>query len=589
MLIIGISLSHDGTITVFKDGKHIFSVAEERLNRIKSYIGFPFRGLEYVAKNVINPAEVDFIIVGTHKHFPPALKETIAFCLTEDKKYYDFQNEEKPDGFYIGDKDWEKITTEAELNRYAENKITQLTSTYGIKAPVKFLNHHLSHAAAAYYASGFKDALSITMDAYGDGLCSTVYDCRNNKMVKLHEEPYYNSIGQLYSEVTKSCGFKKSRHEGKITGLAAYGNPKRTESYFDACIQVRDGKFKIQLQHNYLFSRGLRATANFFRKRKENYNERIIKDIRKGLSDADLAAGIQHSLEKNIVEYISWWQKKTGLTRLVLCGGVFANVKANQRASEIPGVDELFIYPDMGDGGNAYGAAAYYYFHELKNVPLFKPLENVYFGPSYPEDYLKKVLDNNPALSYRRSAEIEKDAALMIHEGKIVGWFQGSMEYGPRALGNRSILASPVDTTINKWLNERLKRTEFMPFAPSCLFEYADELFEIRKAGFKYPAMFMTITFNMKEKWLKKAPAVAHIDNTARPQLVTPDSNPKYYRLLKEYLNISGLPLLINTSFNVHEEPIVCSPEDAVKPLIAGVIDVLILDNYVCEKISHRI
>ncbi len=583
MTILGISMSHDGTLTVLENGKNIFSIAEERLNRVKSYMGFPFRALEYVVKNVVKPESIDLVVVGTQSEFPASHKEMFAFILNEDKKYYDFQNQAKPKDFYINDTDWESITTDEQCKQYVLKKLKSLLGKHNITAPIQFVNHHLSHAAAAYFASGYKEALSVTVDAYGDGLCSSVYICKGTTMEKIHEEPFYNSIGTLYSEVTKACGFKMSRHEGKITGLAAYGDPKKSEQYFDTCTRVTDGNFEIKLAKNDLLSKAIRVTGNYLVGVKETRATRIIRDIRKKLSDADLAAGVQLMLEKRLVEYISYWQKKTGMHNLAVCGGVFANVKANQRVSEIKEIDNLFVYPDMGDGGNAYGAAAYTYYSTQNNTPAFSPLKDVYFGPSYSaaliEDYLKQF----PQVQYKKSAEVEKETAALVHGNKIVGWFQGGMEYGPRALGNRSIVASPTDATINKWLNDRLKRTEFMPFAPSCLYEYADILFNIPKEGFKYPAMFMTITFDMKEEWVKKAPAVAHIDKTARPQLVTEQSNLKYYNLLKEYHKISGLPLLINTSFNVHEEPIVCSPEDGVKPLLSGVIDYLVIDDFICS------
>ncbi len=584
MTILGISMSHDGTLTIFENGKHIFSIAEERLNRVKAYIGFPFKALEYVIKNNILKAEnIDLVVIGTHSEFPASQKEVFAFALTEDKKYYDIQNNAKPKDFYLNDANWQSVSTDEQCKQYVDSKLKGLLGKYKITAPIEYVNHHLSHAAAAYFGSGYNEALAITVDAYGDGLCSSVYSCKGNKMEKLHDEPYYNSIGTLYSEVTKACGFKMSRHEGKITGLAAYGDPEKSEDYFDKCTGVENGNFIIKLAKNDAISKATRVAGNFITGVKESRSGRIIRDIRKKLNDADLAAGVQLMLEKRLVEYISYWQKKTGLRNVVVCGGVFANVKANQRVSEIKEIDNLFIYPDMSDGGNAYGAAAYTYFSTKNNTREFNPLKNVYFGPSYSSTYIEDYLKQFPKIQYKKSSEVEKETAALIHGNKIVGWFQGGMEYGPRALGNRSIVASPTDATINKWLNDRLKRTEFMPFAPSCLYEYADELFNIPKESFKYAAMFMTITFDMKEHWVKKAPAVAHIDKTARPQLVTETSNPKYYKLLKEYHKISGLPLFINTSFNVHEEPIVCSPEDGVKPLLSGVIDYLVIDDFICS------
>jgi carbamoyltransferase len=583
MIIIGISMSHDGTITVLKDGKNIFSIGEERLNRIKSYIGFPFKALEYIVQQgIIKPEAVDQIVIGTHAQFPASHKEMFAFCLNEDKIYYDFQNHDKPAGFYIGDQEWEKIKTDAECKAYVEGKLKSIFAAQGITAPISFADHHQCHATAAYYASGFKEALAITLDSYGDGLSATVTMCRNGNIERIHEEPYDHSLGSLYSEVTKACGFRISRHEGKITGLAAYGDPAKSEAYFDTCVQVKDGKIHIQLEKNDILSKLIRVSGNFISGIKDTRPERIIKELRH-LSKEDLSAGVQRMLEKRAVEFISYWVQKTGIRNIVVSGGVFANVKANQRIAELKEVEEFFVYPDMGDGGNAYGGAVHYYFQHTKNSIPYSSLHDVYLGPAYSAEEIETELKKHPTIAYHKSNDVAEETGALVFDNKIVGWFQGAMEYGPRALGNRTILASPTDKTINKWLNDRLKRTEFMPFAPSCLYEYADELFLIPKESLKYAAMFMTITFDMKEEWVKKAPAVAHIDKTARPQLVTADSNPRYYAFLKAYHRLSGLPLVINTSFNVHEEPIVCSPLDGVKPLLSGVIDYLVIGDYVCK------
>ena len=240
----------------------------------------------------------------------------------------------------------------------------------------------------------------------------------------------------------------------------------------------------------------------------------------------------------------------------------------------------------MGDGGNAYGAAAYSYFKNHSYNP--KKTTNVYFGPEFSNKQVKSILNNYmEKIDFHFSDNITQETAELIANKKIVGWFQGRMEYGPRALGHRSILASAEDKSINDWLNKRLNRTEFMPFAPSCLYEYADEVFEIPKSSLKYPAKFMTITFKIKDKWADKVPAITHVDQTARPQLVKIEENPKYYNLLKKYNDITGLPLFINTSFNTHEEPIVCTPNEGIKPLLNGVIDYLCIGDYVC-KLKNR-
>jgi len=582
MVVLGISITHDGTLSIVKDGENIFSLAEERLNRIKAYIGFPFQSLRYIIENeIIKADEIDKVVISSSV-FLKKWAFTYAFELTENKKYYDVQNQKKPSDFFIDDKDYLKIQNDEDCRNYVNDKIKELLISVGIKAQIEYIDHHLSHASASYYASGFKKALSVTMDGEGDLLSATVSICDNGKIERISETADENSAGYLYSEVTRACGFKVSRHEGKITGLAAHGDYKKYEDCFDKLVEVRDGKLFYVNPVKYSIKNKIQNKLfKIVGSKKYMGASELIRRCGK-LSDKDLAASIQHLLENKIVEIISYWINKTGIQDVVLAGGVFSNVKFNQYISEIQTLDNLFIFPDMGDGGNAYGAAAYSYFQE--NKLNFVKTNNIYFGPEFSNKYIENMLiQNDDKVEYFLSTNVCKDSAKLISENKIIGWFQDRMEYGPRSLGNRSILASPIDATINKWLNDRMKRTEFMPFAPSCLYDYADALFDIPKKSMKYPAQFMTITFNMKKEWSDKAPAVAHVDQTARPQLVTKEGNPKYHKLLEEYYKITGLPLFINTSFNVHEEPIVCTPEEGLYSLLSGVIDCFCVGDYICK------
>lgn len=583
MIVLGISMTHDGTLSIIRDGEHVFSLAEERLNRTKAYIGFPFQALRYVIeKKIIKADEVDIVAIASSV-FLTRWAFTYAFELTENKKYYDVQNEKKPSDFFIDDEDYLSIKSDEDLRKYVDIKIKKLLLDVGINTKVEYVNHHLAHASSAYYSSGFKKALSITMDGEGDLLSTTINICDDGKVERISETNHENSPGNLYSEVTRACGFKVSRHEGKITGLAAHGNYEKHEECFDKIVEVKDGKLAyVNPGHKNIVKRIQHKLSQLIGSQKKYLGAAELIRRCGQLSDKDLAASIQRLLEKNIVLIVEYWINKTGITDVVLAGGCFANVKFNQCISEIPSVDNLFIFPDMGDGGNAYGAAAYLYFKENNLYP--RKTKDVYLGPEFTNEYILRMLNHNQdKVEFVLSDNICKDTANLISKNKIIGWFQGRMEYGPRALGNRSIVASPVDETINKWLNDRMKRTEFMPFAPSCLYEYADIVFDIPKEEMKYPAQFMTITFNMKKKWSDRAPAVSHVDQTARPQLVTEDANPKYYQLLNEYYKITGLPLFINTSFNVHEEPIVCTPEEGLNSLLTGVIDYFCVGDYICK------
>ena len=593
MLIIGISISHDGTLTVLKDGKRIFSLAEERVSRKKAYIGFPFKALKYaIENNIFNPEKVDAIAVATnqflHRHHWIHM-----FSLTEDKLYYDFINDKMPSGFRLpkykipkSDKDAQNLVLE---------KLSEIFSNYKIDAPIHFVEHHECHAASAYYASGFDECLAITMDGEGDGLSATVSKCKNGVIERISSTPVSGSAGYLYSEVTKMCGFRANRHEGKITGLAAFGNFQEVEYQFDKISRVIDGKLtyreekKPNMQQLVIrrVSKLLGRKASKFLKINRSHRARELLNEFSHLSREDLSASIQNHLEERLRQIVEYWVHETGIGDIVFAGGVFANVKFNQKISELDVVKRIFVYPDMGDGGNAYGAAEIISRRVAPATFRTEALKHVYFGPSYTKQDVRELLSKYSGQLNMLEVEYpERIAASYLAEQKIVGWFQGAMEYGPRALGNRSILASATDASVNEWLNQRMRRSEFMPFAPSCLYECADEVFYIPHEDYKYPAQFMTITFKMKDEWILKAPAVAHIDGTARPQLVLKETNPRYHGLLQEYKRLTGIPLVVNTSFNVHEEPIVCHPREGLSALLDGVIDVFICENFIITKLS---
>lgn len=577
MVVLGISFTHDGTLSIIKDGIHHFSIAEERLNRKKAYIGFPFMALRYVIEhNIITSNEIDKVAISTSV-FKKEWAFTFAFQLTEDKTYYDLQNEAKPENFHINDTAYTSIQSDDACKTYVLNKIKNILGKVDIDAPIECVNHHLCHASAAYYSSGFENAIAITMDGEGDLASSTINICKNGTIQTLHTEPISTSFGNFYSYITKECGFKMSRHEGKITGLAAYGNCKKQYEIFCKRITTVDGNITLNKAGilNKIFGKKAASIKALF----EDF-----LNTEAPLENKELACIAQTVLEKKGLEYIAYWIKTFNMNNVVLAGGIFANVKFNQAISELDTVDAMYVFPDMGDGGNAFGAAAYCYYAMHGFDPKVSKIPNVYLGPNFENDAIETILNQHSIrVEFTRSESVAKETAKLIASNKIVGWFQGRMEYGPRALGNRSIIASPVDRDINTWLNKRMQRTEFMPFAPSCLYEHADNVFEIPKEAMKYPAEFMTVTFKMKEQWANKAPAVAHIDQTARPQLVTSDANPKYHALLREYYEITGLPLFINTSFNVHEEPIVCTPQEGLKSLLNGVIDIFVCENYICR------
>jgi carbamoyltransferase len=366
-------------------------------------------------------------------------------------------------------------------------------------------------------------------------------------------------LGLFYAQVTEALGFKPTRHEGKIVGLAAYG---KASVLFDEVYR----RFN-ETDSSYTYVSSL--------------NMKYCVDLAKKYQREDISAAYQAVLERVVTNMVAKYIKKYQQKNIVLAGGVTANVKLNQRIFEIKGIENIFIYPNMGDGGTGAGAALYCASILNEKMKPYK-LRDVYFGPSFSDEEIKDVLDRE-GLRYRYSSTIEKDIAGLLSQGKVVARFNGAMEYGPRALGNRSILYHSKDPSVNKWLNKKLDRTEFMPFAPATLYEFREKCYEGVK-GAEHAATFMTITFDCTDYMKKVSPAAIHIDGTARPQLVSEDINPSFYRIIKEYHKITGIPSIINTSYNMHEEPIVCTPFDAVRAFKLGDLDYLAIGNYMARS-----
>ncbi|HSG43883.1 MAG TPA: carbamoyltransferase C-terminal domain-containing protein, partial [Anaerolineales bacterium] len=438
-----------------------------------------------------------------------------------------------------------------------------LEKEYGIKAPVKYYDHHYCHATTAYYTSNYEEALVVTMDGGGDGLSGSVYHGRNGRLTLLNAVDSFNSLGNFYSYITHLSGFKAESHEGKITGLAALGKP----AYIDILREFVSYKEPGQIQYSVpMYHRS--ALKQIASRLPENFDK------------SDLAASVQLLLEEIGIQFIQYWLQKTGIRSIAVAGGVFANVKFNQRVHELPEVDNFFVHPAMDDSGLAVGGA----FSALADDSNLDPnllrqrLTNVYFGTSYSDEEIRKSIDAF-GVEATRESNITDVIARLLAEGHVVARFTGGMEYGPRALGHRSILYQTTDPSINDWLNERLLRTEFMPFAPATLEEYADECYE-NLDGARDSARYMTITFNCTEKMQAQSPGVVHVDGTARPQILDPDTAPDFYKIGVAYHKLTGIPSLINTSFNMHGEPIVCTPDDALRSFTDGRLDYLAIGDW---------
>lgn len=574
MKILGIADGMTGGAALIEDGRVVFAVHEERLIRQKMATGFPKESISLVleATNTM-PEEIRAVAVATINEF--FREEAIVYdgwLLREQAPLKEVMlSLSSPLSEYVGHSEFFKQSyykLKGLLASGRRKKIERLLrKDWELRCPIQFINHHFAHACSTYFTSGLERATVVTMDGAGDNSSSTVYLATPEGFKKLCDVDSYDSIGNYYAYVTHICGFKAQRHEGKITGLAAYGEP----TYIDLLGQFTG------------FAAG--KTKNFG----EVYYWAAVKKLKRGLPPSfkreDLASSIQKLLEDTVATYIKHWVDKTGCGDVALAGGVFANVKLNQRVHELENVRSVYIHPGMGDEGLAVGAALAFY-NELApsshGVSQTYRLKDVYFGQSYSEVEIKAAIDA-PGLEAEYVNNIEARIAELLSRGAVVARFDGRMEYGPRALGNRSILYQPTDPTVNDWLNERLKRTEFMPFAPVTLKEFEDQSYE-NMDGARYPAKFMTITFDCTPRMKKTCPAVVHVDGTARPQIIEKETNPGYYKIVDEYRKITGLPTIINTSYNMHEEPIVCTPSDAIRSFTVGNLDYLAIGNFLLKN-----
>jgi carbamoyltransferase len=568
MIVLGVADSINSGSAIVRDGWIDTVINEERLNRDKMCMGFPRLSIEEVIDVAgVSPTDIDTVAVATN----------MLFWRPECLPYSDYFRESRGgwlrEGLLsaggivstiMGNSSLARNTyhtLKGLLTRDRRRKIREtLTNDFGIDAPVQFVDHHLSHAASAYFTSGFEDATVITLDGAGDGKCSRVYRVQEGGFEELQDLDSYHSIGNYYSYVTHLCGFKGHKHEGKITGLAAHGDP----TYLDTL-------------ENYVEWDG-KSIRNIGKCFDHSAITKLRKDLPDDFSHEDLSASVQVLLERAVSAYARYWVKESGISNLALAGGVFANVKLNQRVHELECVDNVFVHPGMGDDGLAVGAAL----HEHNRREGYTPrpvMEDVFLGPGYSETQIQEAIRSHEVRKVELSAPIERKVAQMLAEGKVIARSAGRMEYGPRALGNRTIMYGTTDPSVNTWLNKQLDRTEFMPFAPVTLWEDRHDCYK-NLSGAEETARFMTITFECTDEMKERSPAVVHIDGTARPQLIKERENPSYYRILEEYKQITGIPSLINTSFNMHDEPIVNTPQEAVRAFLSSELDALILGDH---------
>jgi len=604
MKILGISpLDKDSTACLIIDGKIVAAIAEERISRVKIHAGFPYKAIEALLDGYnLKPEDIDLVVYA----FADWEEETrLMQTAVENNDKQDALSTAEPLSTIMGrlpkqpartygipglDESalyvqkgilhktaYKALSTNATLSKYftrkeskrwvekasAEHKkwsqeLQKGLEHFGLQNKLKRIEHHLTHAANAYYTSGFDEALIVTLDGYGSGLGGSVSIGKGSSIERIHSLPYPTSLGEFYERVTSSLGFQPGRHEGKIVGLAAYESPDILFSTVRSFFEGSGESLRYRQPHNFTHSRYLSTK----------------------FAKPTVAAAFQKVLEEVAKDYIKPFLDETGIRNVVLSGGVVANVKANQRIFEIDGVDSIFVHPNMGDGGCSVGAALVAANEQQSLTP--ERINDVYWGQEYGDDEIEAEL-KKAKLDYHRSDNVDIETAQLLADDNIVARFAGRMEYGPRSLGNRSILYNAKDPDVNLWLNQQLNRTEFMPFAPATLFEHRENCY-LNIEGAEHAASFMTVTFDCTESMINQSPAAVHVDGTARPQLVSQQSNKRFHDVLTEYHRITGIPSVINTSFNMHEEPIVCTPYDAVRAFLLGKLPYLAIGNFIVKQ-----
>lgn len=556
---------HDPAAAVIIDGKIAAAAEEERFIRQKHAVGKPcLKSVGFCLKEA-----------GISGHDIDAVAFPWSFDAYNKKKWaYAARTL-----FSEPSRAYKAIAKSAKQSANTRRSVAGILKHFGIKVPAEnifFVEHHLSHAASAFLLSGYDSAAIMSIDGSGEFTSTLFAEGRNGKMTKVKEIDIPDSLGRFYSTMTAYLGFDPNDGEYKLMGMAPYGDPSKVDlSDIIRC----DGKnFKTNPEYVWpISSRKYVKNAMIPKKLVERFGPPRKGD---GLEEPyiHIAAATQKIFEDTVMRlmeaHLGDTLRKTG--NLTYAGGCALNVSLNRKLVENPLVKNIFVQPASHDAGTPLGAAI---FAAANLGDKVEPMKNVYLGPSYLnieiEDVLKKA-----DVSYKKSADIEDEVSMLLTEGLVVGWFQGRMEFGPRALGNRSILGNPTIPGTSDRINEMVKfREKWRPFCPSILREHAKEII-----GRDIDAPFMTLSFLVTREWKRRIPEVVHVDGTMRPQTVSQTDNPRFYRLLKHFFGHAGVPVLINTSLNRRGEPMVCSPEDAVRMYLGSGLDHLAIGDFLVTR-----
>jgi carbamoyltransferase len=570
--ILGVNESHNAGACLLKDGKVLSCVQEERFNRIKIYIGFPFKSIEYVLRQSnITIDQVDMIVLSFLEPAPNLLdlqmKSTPFLYNKLEKLYHKIYRYEKLKR--LG----RKVYKELFYKKYKDRQIKNISEALKIP-PEKIISahHHICHSYAPLFTTDIKDPVVITHDGAGDGLCGMISVANNGNLKAIATTPIENSLGHLYEHITQYLGMRPIHDEYKVMGLAPYaykGDADKVYKVLKDLAWVDNLRFftKVNSLHFY----------DWF---KTNLN---------GYRFDWVAGAAQRLTEELLLKYVKEAVEKTGIHNVVAGGGVFMNVKANMAIQYAPFVDKFHPCPSSGDESTTIGAAFYGYklWCEQNSKPFNpEPLTSLYLGPSSSDEeiiaaFKKHNLDEKYKIE--RIENIEEEIVELIVKGKIVARFKGRMEWGARALGNRSILANPSKLEIVEPLNKQIKSRDFwMPFAPTILAEREKD-YIINPKNTKSP--FMTIAFDSTDLAKKELRAAMHTyDKTLRPQILTKEANESYWKLIKKFEELTGIGGVLNTSFNLHGEPIVCNVDDAIHTLTSSGLEFLAIENFLISK-----
>jgi len=568
--ILGISTTHDSGATLLQDGEVVAAVNEERFNRTKHYGYLPFESIQYcLDTGDVTTDDLDAVAV------PSEVLRTDARLLLDAE--VDTTNVSQSSLSLFKKLTRESVET---LRRAADRNTSIPEYARPVRFPdgidVSLVNHHEAHAATAYYCCGSDDALVVTLDGLGDRLSGTVWKGQNGTLENLKQWDRTGSLGWFFGVVTEALGWWIGNGEGKTMGLASYADsdPAAEEALQEILPTYDNG----ELVDTYDFSRSssweVHDTHHWSFEEEREYVESVIEEHGR----EETAAAAQRLLEEQVLEIVEPWLEETDSKVLATAGGVFLNVQVNRRIHESTDLDDYFIFPNAGDGGLPTGAALAAHRHQAQDFTPFE-LSHPYYGPEISAGVPEVFEDRQ--LSFETPTDVVERAADLLADGNIVAWCQGRMEYGPRALGNRSILIDPTRDDSMDRVNERVKfRDSWRPFAPSIKEEAIEEYLVDPVCD-----PFMITSVDVVPNKRDEIPAVTHVDGTTRPQVVRRSVNERYWRLLDAFEDRTGTPVLLNTSYNLSGDPIVCDARDAIGTFYNCGLDALVVDDHVLTKV----